>query len=359
MENFKSARASQKSQETSDEFLYTPAEYTVLLELSNLELCPVNEVDETKIEEDVKKSQEPTKPSQDDISFLISWSNNVFKVQSSTTTTPTKSNQTTISAVKEFKFLSSAHEMISKVKNLPIFIKLLRGSTDLGLTEISFSECFSSSLGCKEFHAQTISAQCKFTSNEKTKAIVDVSLKLMRGVSVCKKEDAAKAEKVDDGGSETREESESDLSDFHCIAAADTLIHEESPYKVIDGRLVNLNSNVTGAIQCTDLFKAATCRCHEPSSNLRSTFAVICPKCGGKKTAKAKVKQNYVENSGVNSFNNWMDRNANEEDILNRLCVKHGVNMSDLRDEKCSSVQEKKKERISRKFENRCKKSAR
>lgn len=328
-----SARVSQKSQKKYEEFLFTPAEYTILLQLSDLKICAAA----NEGEEDTKP-EDGTVTNDDEIFFLISWSDYVFKIAQSKSD---RSSISHISTTKEFQFYSTAFHMKLKIQGEPIFIKLVRGTKeDLGSTQILFSECFSKSLGCEEFHAQTISAQCKFVHDEKIKAIVDVSLKLVRDVSLCKEE------KVADEGNES-DDTGSDLSDFHCIGASDTLRLDESSNKVTDGFLMNLKKNVAGTSKCTDIFKNrkdATCECL-PSSNLRSSFAVTCPRCGGNKSSK----------NSANSFSKLMERNSKEEDILNRLCLKHGVSLSDIRGEECKKKITKKMEnRINRK--NHCKK---
>lgn len=339
------------NQERYEKFLYTPAEYSILLELSNLRICSAasasNEANEENDEKlQVKKELEGL-DEVDEIYFLVSWSDYVFKILQPKLANEVKTPS--ISASKEFKFYSTANCMRSKIQNEPIFIKLTRGPCEnLGSTQISFSECFSKSLGCEEFHAQTISALCKFQDDEQIKAIVDVSLKLMREVSACKEDD--------DGGSET-EDSGSDVSeDFHCTDPSVTLKLDEFSYKVIDGNLVNLKdskSNV-GAVKCTDLFQGsigAKCEC-VTSSNLRNSSAVTCPQCGGQ-----KMQSKSIDNP-LKTFNNWMDRNSNEEDILNRLCLKHGVSISDIRADsnQCEKkIIKKTKKQINRKLES-CKK---
>lgn len=333
-------KSDRKSQKKHEEFLLTPAEYTILLALSDLRICSAANSTETETEDESKpESQE--KGENDEHFFLISWSDYVFKVPQ-----PKFDGGHSVAATKEFKFYSTALHMKSKIQNEPIFIKLVRGSQeDLGSTQIEFSDCFVNSLGCEEFHAQTITAQCKFTSDEKTKAIVDVSLKLMRDISLCREDEH------DDEGSETEEgASESDLSDFHCNndAAADTLKLEESSYKVIDGRLVKLDADATGALKCTDLFKAENCVNCEclPSSDVRSMFAVTCPRCGGKKTNKTKQNNQSEDNAPMSSFNKFMDRNAKEEDILNRLCMKHGVSLAEIRGGMCKSLKNESKSKV-------------
>lgn len=335
-------KSDRKSQKKHEEFLLTPAEYTILLALSDLRICSAANSTEAETEDESKNPESQEKGENDEHFFLISWSDYVFKVPQ-----PKSDGGSSDAAMKEFKFYSTALHMKSKIQNEPIFIKLVRGSQeDLGSTQIEFSDCFVNSLGCEEFHAQTITAQCKFTSDEKTKAIVDVSLKLMREVSLCREDEH------DDEGSETEEgASESDLSDFHCNndAAADTLKLEESSYKVIDGRLVKLDADATGALKCTDLFKAencANCECL-PSSDVRSMFAVTCPRCGGKKTSnKAKQNNQFEDNAPTSSFNKWMDRNAKEEDILNRLCMKHGVSLAEIRGGMCKSLKNESKSKV-------------
>lgn len=330
-----------ESDKRYEEFLSTPAEYSIQLEISNLKICAaaMAMAGEGKDAENDEKLQQSN---DEGIFFLISWSDYVFKIPQpkSAKEDPTA----TISAVKDFKFYSTAFHMKSKIQNEPIFIKLFRGtSEDLGSTQISFSECFSKSLGCEEFHAQTISAQCKFQQDEQIIAIVDVSLKVMRDASACQE---------DDEGSET-EDSGSNLSeDFACNDPSATLKLDEFSYKIIDGNLVNQKDPKSGeTLKCTDLFQGnndVKCECGMTSS------AVTCPRCGGQKKLT-----NSIENA-AKMFNNWMDRNANEEDILNRLCLKHGVSLSDIRadSDQCKKITKKVKNRINRKFNNLCRKES-
>ncbi|CRK88959.1 CLUMA_CG002791, isoform A [Clunio marinus] len=313
----------------------------------------------------------------EEVLIVITWDGNVIKLM--------KEDMETEGFQQTVKFLihSSSLNLSKKLKYCPIMIDISRGCVELGTNKLTVTDCFSSAIICDEFNSQTVVDVLNFIKDDEMNATMNLYFRVQKlfddgsaGIYNSLNTEMKKYAKkrLQTNGLDDLEisNSESELcKDFTCFEELPNHCREnlglgENIYRIINGNLINIKNSIAPCGEscpvarkyikefcksnlkddktplstkksfkdesCSKLFDHLDCKCPEKCQQLSKRF---CEDCGGLlKSSKSTNKCLKQQSSNVETSykKNWIDRNIQEEDILEKLCGKHGINVDEIRD---------------------------
>lgn len=325
-----------------------------------------------------------------DVLVAITWDGNVVKLMT---------NQLNAEEFHEEMHLlvqGTPAQISEKLKKSPVMIDLSRLCTELGTIKLPLSDCFSDAVLCNDFNSQMVSHEFKFVKNDHENAKMNAYFRVQQllddGIAGNLRKElkskltqrdrnmrrAAAAAAGEDGCDSENDPCEDfvcpDEQAEHCKR---NLGLDENVYRIINGILINTKDQIgpcgeecpVAAKYVKELCKESpitvpTMSSLEPNQNVSKCTQLfdnycscdpnICPVCNG-----VKPSINYSATRKP-CQDDWIDRTIHEENLLNQLCEKYGINVDDVRDvgQQVDNKSDKKNSKKTNKKKTKCSKRA-